>query len=46
MLCRVGMLRFCALSGDGQCLVWGNVRGVVRKEVQQIVGGCGADRVG
>ena len=46
MLCRVGMLRFCVLSGDGQCLVWGNVRGVVRKEVQHIEGGRAADRVG
>ena len=40
------MLVFCVLSGDGQCLVWGNVRGVVRKAVQQIGGVCGADRVG
>ena len=40
------MLVFCVLSGDGQCLVWDNVRGVVRKEVQQIVGVRGADRVG
>ena len=38
------MLIFCALSGDGQCLVWGNVRGVVRKEVPHIEGGRVADR--
>ena len=29
-----------------RCIVWGNVRGVVRKEVQQIEGVRGADRVG
>lgn len=29
-----------------RCIVWGNVRGVVRKAVQQIVGVRGADRVG
>ena len=29
-----------------RCIVWGNVCGVVRKEVQQIVEVRGADRVG
>ena len=40
------MLGFCVLSGDGQCLVWGIVCGVVRKEVPHIEGGRDADRVG